>query len=163
MQDMAALTSLCAALAAPDQPTATWRALDETLQQRIGHRLLTVLRIDPAEQWSERIYSSQPGAYAAQGRKALRDAPQMGLVVAARRPLLVDGVAAVRTAFPDHERILALGCSCVLNVPVLWRGRVVANVNILDAEGSYGEAAMAVAQVASHLCLPALLSSMKEI
>lgn len=153
------LLDLCVALAEPEQPWATWRALDATLKREIGHKLMTVLRIDPTQQWSERIYSSQPGAFASQGRKLLDAAPQMRRVIAARHPLIVNGEAAVRAAFPDHEKIFSLGCACVMNVPLIWRGNVLANVNLLDVEGAYSDTATTIAQVASHLCLPTLLNT----
>ena len=149
--------ALCAALAEPAQPAATFRALDRTLQDRVGHRLLTLLRIDASESWCERVYTSRPDAFASQGRKSLDAAPQMRRVLAAGRPLVVDGEAAVRAAFPDHERIFALGCACVLNVPLRWRGRTVAQLNLLDAAGAYGEPESSLALVAAQLCLPALL------
>lgn len=148
---------LCAALAPPDQPASSFKALDRILQAHLGHRLLTILRIDRDAQWSERLYTSRPDAFASQGRKSIDAAPQMRRVLAAGRPLIVDGEAAVRAAFPDHEHILALGCACVLNVPVRWRGRVIAQLNLLDAAGAYAEPAAALAQVAAQLCIPALL------
>lgn len=148
---------LCAALAPPDQPASSFKALDRILQAHLGHRLMTILRIDRDAQWSERLYTSRPDAFASQGRKSIDAAPQMRRVLAAGRPLIVDGEAAVRAAFPDHEHILALGCACVLNVPVRWRGRVIAQLNLLDAAGAYAEPAAALAQVAAHLCIPALL------
>ncbi len=149
--------ALCAAHAEPSQPHATFRALDRALQDSVGHRLLTLLRICPDESWCERVYSSRPEAFASQGRKSLDAAPHMRRVLAAGRPLIVDGEAAVRTAFPDHERIYALGCACVLNVPVRWCGRTVAQLNLLDAAGAYAEPEAALAWVAAQLCLPALL------
>jgi hypothetical protein len=149
--------TLCSAQAEPSQPAATFIALDRALQESIGHRLLTLLRIDASETWCERVYTSRPDAFASQGRKALDAAPQMRRVLAAGRPLIVDGEAAVRAAFPDHERILALGCACVLNVPIRWRGRTVAQLNLLDAAGAYGDPEAALALVAAQLCLPALL------
>jgi transcriptional regulator with GAF, ATPase, and Fis domain len=154
---IAALLELCAAHAEDGQPAATFRALDRVLQECLGHRLMTILRIDPDEAWSERIYTSRPHTFSSQDRKSLDAAPQMRRVIAAGRPVIVDGDAAVRAAFPDHERIFALGCACVLNVPVRWRARTIANLNLLGAAGAYSEKDAVLAQLAGHLCLPALL------
>jgi transcriptional regulator with GAF, ATPase, and Fis domain len=155
---IAAALALCAAQAEAMQPTAIFQALDRVLQEAMGHRLLTLLRIDAEQTWCERVYTSRPDAFASQGRKALDAAPQMRRVLAAGRPLIVDGEAAVRAAFPDHERIFALGAACVLNVPVRWRGRTVAQLNLLDAAGAYADSEAALALVAAQLCLPALLT-----
>ena len=151
--------AMCAAQAEPAQPGATFRTLDHALQHSMGHRLLTLLRIDTDQAWCERVYTSRPDAFAPSGRKSLDAAPQMRRVLAAGRPLIVDGEAAVRAAFPDHERILALGCACVLNVPVRWHGHTVAQLNLLDAAGAYAEPEATLALVAAQLCLPALLGS----
>lgn len=111
--------------------------LDEVLQTLVGHKLLTVLKIDAAQQWSTRWYSSQPERFAAQRRKALCDAPQMRRVIAAGVPLLVNGVEQVRAAFPDHQRIFDLGCASVLNIPVRIAHRSVANINLLHEADHY--------------------------
>lgn len=152
-----AALAMCAAHAELSQPEATFQSLDRALQDSVGHRLLTLLRIDTDQEWCERIYTSRPDAFASSGRKSLDAAPQMRRVLAAGRPMIVDGEAAVRAAFPDHERIFALGCACVLNVPVRWCGRTVAQLNLLDAAGAYAEPEAALALLAAQLCLPALL------
>jgi hypothetical protein len=157
MRQLTALQNLCTALAKPNQLSAPWHELNATLQREIGHKLMTVLRIDPTQQWSERIYSSQPDAFASHGRKLLGAAPQMRRVIAAGQPMIIDGEAAVRAAFPDHGQIFSLGCACVMNVPLIWHGNVLANVNLLDVEGAYSHTAANFAQVASYLCLPTLL------
>lgn len=155
--DIQALERLCAAADEPERLAATWRALDVVLQARLGHKLLTVQRIDASRQWSERIYSSQPDAFGSYGRKSLDAAPQMRRVIAAGRPLIVDGEDAVRTTFPDHLRILAMGGACVLMVPLRWSGRTLAVVNLLGETGRYSETDASFASVAARLCMPALL------
>jgi hypothetical protein len=153
---ISALLDICAAQAEAQQPAACFGALDRALQQCVGHQLMTILRIDETETWSERMYSSRPDIFSPQGRKSLAAAPQMRRVIAGGRPLIVDGEAAIRAAFPDHALIFSLGCRCVLNVPVRWRGRSVANLNLLGA-AAYSDSDAALAQLAAQLCLPALL------
>jgi hypothetical protein len=156
--DIQALESLCAAADETERPAAAWRALDVVLQAKLGHKLLTVQRIDASRQWSERIYSSQPDAFGAYGRKSLDAAPQMRRVIASGRPLIIDGEEAVRGAFPDHARILAMGGACVLMLPLRWSGRTLAVINLLGETGAYADADARFAWVAARLCMPALLA-----
>jgi hypothetical protein len=155
--DIQALERLCAAADEPARPSAAWRALDVLLQQRIGHKLLTVQRIDVSRQWSERVYSSQPDAFGAYGRKSLDAAPQMRRVIATGKPLILDGEDTVRSAFPDHARILAMGGACVLMVPMRVNGRTLAVINLLGETGRYTDADASFASVAARLCVSALL------
>lgn len=157
VDDIQALERLCAAADEAERPAATWRALDVVLQARLGHKLLTVQRIDASRQWAERIYSSQPDAFGAHGRKSLDAAPQMRRVIAAGRPLIIDGEDAVRTSFPDHARILAMGGACVLMLPLRWSGRTLAVINLLGETGRYSDADASFASVAARLCMPTLL------
>jgi hypothetical protein len=45
----------------------------------------------------------------------------------------------VKWAFFDHELILSLGCESAMNVPVVYNGRLLGTVNLLDAAGHYKE------------------------
>jgi hypothetical protein len=45
----------------------------------------------------------------------------------------------VKWAFFDHELIRSLGCESAINVPVVYAGRVLGTMNLLDAAGHYKE------------------------
>ncbi len=120
---------------------------------------MTILKIDASESFSERIYSSKPDLFSSGGQKALDTAPQMRKVIAAGRPLVVDGRDAIRASFPDHNLIFSLGCECIINVPLRWQGKTVANVNVLGPKGAYDNENAIKIEVACYLCLPVMLGS----
>ena len=64
---------ILAALAATDQPLATFRAVDAALAETPGHILFTVLVHHRAARQSERFYSNRPDAYPVGGRKPVTD------------------------------------------------------------------------------------------
>ena len=57
------IDAILAAHADPDQPAATFRAIDAALAKEPGHILFTVLVHHPALRQSERFYSNKPDAY----------------------------------------------------------------------------------------------------
>ena len=60
----------------------------------------------------------------------------------------IDGIAEV---FPDHEKILSLGCESVINVPVVAAGDLLGTINCLDRAGAYTAARITAA---GELALP---------
>ncbi|MFS2168497.1 hypothetical protein ACCD09_32750, partial [Variovorax sp. Varisp62] len=60
--------------------------------------------------------------------------------------------------FTDAETILATGCSSILNVPVIWMGKILATVNLLHTEdGYYLDAHIPVVRCLAQAALPAFL------
>ena len=119
-------------------PEATFRALDEAMAQAIGHRLFTVL-LRHADA-SERCYTNQPVAYPVGGRKAVTPSDWTERVFVRRQPYIGRDAADIRAVFFDHELIASLACASVLNLPVVWDGRVLGTMNLLAGARHYGEA-----------------------
>jgi hypothetical protein len=137
----------------------SFRMLDQYLKMSVGHTLMTILKIDTSELFSERIYTSNPTLFSSNGKKALDAAPQMRKVIAAGRPLIVNGRDAIRASFPDYDLIFSLGCECIINVPLRWQGKTIANVNVLGPRCAYNSKNSAKIELACYLCLPVMLSS----
>ena len=154
MTDAAAIV---AAHADPDQPDATFRALDAALAATPGHILFTVLVHHPGLRQSERFYSNKPAEYPVGGRKPVTDSPWMKQVIGAGQPYIGRTRDDIREAFYDHELIVSLGCESVLNLPVRWRGQTVGTLNLLHRAGFYEPAQVAGVALLGHLALPALL------
>jgi GAF domain-containing protein len=123
----------------------------------IGHRLFTIMRHDAAGGRNTRIHSSHPLEYPTGGAKPVRPTAWTQQLLVEGRPFIGADAAAIRATFPDHATILALGCESVLNLPVLWNGRVLGTVNLLHRAHHYvphhAEIGMALAAWAA----PALL------
>ena len=153
----AASRAVIAAHASPDQPGATFRALDAALAEAPGHILFTILLHHPAARESERFYSNRPAEYPVGGRKPVTDSAWMRRVIHGGQPWIGHGAGAIREAFFDHAIILALGCGSALNMPVRWRGETLGTLNLLHRAGHYAEADIPHVALLAHLALPALM------
>ena len=156
------LSPLVAALGEARQPGATFEAVDAALARAVGHRLLTVLLYLPAEGVAERLYSSRPDRYPARGRKAFAEAPTQRRVAETGRPYIGRDAADIRRDFPDAEKIFALGCESILNMPVLWRGRALGQVNLLHRAGRYDAAQLPLVRALTQMTIPAFLAAVGQ-
>jgi GAF domain-containing protein len=124
--------------------TADFTTVEATARQRVGFRLFTVLAWDDRRGALHRIHTSHPVEYPTGGEKVFsRQAPWIRQVVVEQQPYLGPDPAAVSAVFSDHELIASLGCGAVINVPVVDEGVTLGVLNLLDAEGSYGEGSVA--------------------
>jgi transcriptional regulator with GAF, ATPase, and Fis domain len=153
------LARVAEALARPGQPQALFEALDRAMADTLGHRLFTVLRYHPDAQESERRYTSQGAAYPIGGRKAVRPTPWTARVFGERRPYIGRTAADIRASFPDAELILSLGCESVLNLPVVFDGRVLGTVNLLHGAGWYDEDDLSLGLTFAALAVPGFLAA----
>lgn len=151
------LSGLARALQDAEQPAATFRALDQALAATIGHRLFTVLRYHEDSGDSERLYTTDAAAYPVAGRKALNPTFWSQHVLVERRPYLGRTSADIRAVFFDHELIASLGCGSVLNLPVVWSGRVLGTLNLLHQERWYDEDDVPLGLTFAGLAVPAYL------
>ena len=149
--------SIIAAHAEPDQPGATFQALDAALARSPGHTLFTILVHHPAARESERFYSNRPAEYPVGGRKPVTNSEWMQRVIHAGLPWIGRAADDIRWAFYDHETILALGCESCLNMPVRWRGETLGTLNLLAGPGHYTEAHLDEVALLAHLALPGLM------
>jgi hypothetical protein len=157
-----AFTAVTTAQRAEDPDLALFQAMDAGLAQAPGHRLLTVLVYFRDRSESQRAYSSRPGEYPINGRKTLGQAPRMRQVLASGIPFIGHTRADIVNNYPDHARLLAMGCESVVNLPVCWGTEVLGTVNLLHAEGHYGEADLPRIEVWAQLVLPAFLSVLRR-
>lgn len=146
------------ALAQGGQPRTLFAALDRALGAALEHRLFTVLRYHPDAQESERLYTSQGAAYPVGGRKAVRPTPATARLFGERRPYIGRTAADIRACFPDADLILSLGCESVLNLPVVFDGRVLGTVNLLHEAGWYDEGDVPLGLTFAALAVPGYLA-----
>jgi hypothetical protein len=151
------LQAVAAAAALPDQPRALFAALETATAAAIGHRLFTIMRYHADTAESERIWSNQPEAYPVRGRKPVVDSAWTRRIFAERAAYIGRDAADIRSVFPDHELIASLGCASVLNLPVVWAGRVLGTLNLLHEAGWYTEHHAALGVALAGLGIPALL------
>lgn len=126
----AELGDIAKAVAAPE-PQALLACLDRLLARHVGHKLFTVLQYRHADALAVRLYSSRPDVYPASGAKRIGGAPALTRMFETGKAQLAPDAAAVRADFLDASSIFALGCESVLNLPVMHRGLLLGQINLL--------------------------------
>ena len=153
------LAALAERFAVEPQPALLYAAIDALVQQVIGHRLFTLMRVHDATDEVERIYSSNTTAYPVGGRKVKRGTPwsravlERGDVYVARNP------AEVREAFADHELIESLGIGSIMNVPIAWADRRFGTMNISHGPGWFTAEDERAARLIAPFLVPSLVAS----
>lgn len=113
-------------------------ALQEAMQEAIGHRLFTIMRHDRAAGTNTRLHTSDALRYPAGGTKRVVPCAWTRQLLEEGCPFIGRDAGDIRAHFADHALILSLGCESVLNIPVLWEGAVIGTINLLDRAHAYG-------------------------
>src|SRR5215813_8080550 len=115
---LADLASLADRLASEPRPALLYAAIDALVQDVIGHRLFTLMKVHEAGAEVERVYSSNPVAYPVGGRKQKRGTPWSRVVLDRGEVFVARTPEEVRDAFADYELIFSLGIGSIMNVPL---------------------------------------------
>lgn len=160
---LAPLVAVAQSLGVRGQPDASLRVLDRSLDAAVGHKFLTALLHRPADGMADRLYSSAPERFPANVAKALTDAPTMRRVLTSGRPYIGRDAGDIARDFPDHEKIFALGCGSILNMPVRWNGHVLGQINLLHEAGYYNNGHLPVVEMMAQMVAPAFLLAAQHV
>ena len=152
------METILAAHADPDQPGATFRAIEAALAEAPGHILFTILVHHPALRQSERFYTNKPEAYPIGGRKPVTDSAWMRRVIHGGEPYIGRTAEDIAAHFFDHALIDSLGCQSILNMPARWRGQTLGTLNLCHRAGHYTESDFSRVRLIAQLAVPALLA-----
>ncbi len=136
---MTPFDSCLAALKQPGPPEALFKAVDKALAEVVGHKLFTLLYVAPDGKRVKRLYTNMPKEYPVGGYKEVKDTPWHQRVVQEKRAWVGHDAKDIEWAFFDYKLILSLGCESAMNVPVVYNGRLLGTMNLLDAAGHYKE------------------------
>lgn len=126
--------------------------------EAIGHRLFTIMRHDAAGGRNRRVHSSDAASYPVSGYKPVNwEHPWAQRLLVEGLPWIGRNAADIAWAYPDHEKIAALGLESAMNLPVRWAGRTLGTVNLLHGAGHFTEADAGIGLVFATLAAPALL------
>ena len=147
------------AMSSCTEPPAFFAALEQAMAQAIGHRLFTVMHHDAAAGRNRRVYSNEPEHYAIAGFKTVDwHHPWARHVIVEGRAWLGHSPADIAWAYPDHQKIIALGLGSAMNFPLRFAGRTLGSVNLLDAPGRYSQAECDRGRIIAALAIPWLLA-----
>jgi hypothetical protein len=136
---MTPLDTCIAALKQPGPPDTVFKVVDAALAEVVGHKLFTLLYVAPNRRRVKRIYTNMPKEYPVGGYKEITASPWHKRVIDERRSWVGYDAKDIAWAYFDHELIVSLGCESAVNVPVVYAGRVLGTLNLLDAAGHYKE------------------------
>ena len=130
---------LAALQASPARPRRCSRRSTRRSAETVGHKLFTLLYVAPDGKRVKRLYTNMPKEYPVGGYKPVTESDWHKRVIGERRAWVGYNYEDVKWAFFDHELIRSLGCESAINVPVVYAGRVLGTMNLLDAAGHYKE------------------------
>ena len=154
---LADLASLAERLASEQEPSLLYAAIDTLVQDVIGHRLFTLMRVHEASAEVERIYSSNTAAYPVGGRKQKRGTPWSRVVLDRGEVFVARTSEEVRDAFADYELIFSLGIGSIMNVPLAYRGRRLGTMNISHEAGWFTDEDARAGLLIAPFIVPSLL------
>lgn len=152
------LATVATAMTAEGQPQSTFAALEAAFATVLGHKLFTVLLHHAASGESERFYTNQPEAYPVGGRKTLNQTFWSDRVLRGKQAYIGYTAEDIESVFFDHALIASLGCASVLNLPVVFDGRILGTINLLHEARWYDEADVAPGLLLAALAVPAYLT-----
>ena len=110
------------------------------VSDEIGVNLFTILAFTDEGRTMHRIYSSHPEEYPVGGKKDVaRDVASDWIARCVEQQSTYFGRTRVdvERIFVDAALIAGLGCSSIINAPIIGDGVTIGALNILDAEGTY--------------------------
>lgn len=137
---MTPFESCVAALREHHSKEALFKVLDKALADTVGHKLFTLLYVAPSGLRVKRVYTNMPKEYPVGGYKEITGSPWHKHVVEGRKPWIGYNAKDIAWAYFDHELIVSLGCESAMNIPVVYGGRLLGTMNLLDAANHYKEA-----------------------
>ena len=131
------LRRVAGAACGPGQPKPLYEALKTALGRVIGHRLFTLMAVDPQNQEAQRLFSSDPENYPVGGRKAMSKTPWGEKVIDGKTAWIGYSAEDIRWAYPDHELIATLGLESAINLPVIYDDVFIGSANLLHDANWY--------------------------
>ena len=119
------------------QSNQIWAALQNLFADIVGYKLFTVMTVDMKKLEAARVFTSHPVDYPVSGTKPIHMDMWFDVVHRQQKLFVANTIKDIAKVFPDYEKIWALGCGSVVNVPVVIKGALVATINILHAENYY--------------------------
>jgi hypothetical protein len=118
---------------------AIFNAVEKGTADTVGHKLFTLLYVAPNGKRVKRMYSNMPKEYPVGGYKEIRETEWHKQILGQKKPWVGYNAKDIEWAFFDHKLIVSLGCESAMNIPVLYNGRLLGTMNLLDAAGHYKE------------------------
>lgn len=131
------LATFDADLAAATTPDEAYLAMDKLVRATVGVNLFTVMEMDLEAMEARRTFTSDEDKYPVTGTKEITKDRWYNHVVTEEKTFVANTLEDIATVFPDAKLVGSMGLGSVVNIPVRENGRLIATVNISDAEHHY--------------------------
>jgi GAF domain-containing protein len=142
---------------AAKSPAALFKAIADVAVRRVDAGLVTAMRHDEPAATVERLYSSNPQAYAVGGRKLKQDSDWSRYVLVEHRVLVSAGDDDIREFYADHAQIFGLGLHSCVNIPLVRDGKCIGTLNVLRAQPDWSKDEVALVRALGLAALAAVL------
>lgn len=115
------------------------KELSDLCLEMVGHKLLTLMKIDSSENTVRRIYTTDHLHYPEGGYKPIPENVWTEMVLVNQQSFLAVNIEEISKVFFDYELIESLGLGSAVNVPIICFGKVLGTVNLLHEEDFYDQ------------------------
>jgi transcriptional regulator with GAF, ATPase, and Fis domain len=144
-------------LTEPNQPKAVLEMVSKVLAKLTGYKLFTVMTIEEGTLEAERVFTSDEVVYPLQQLGTIPRTEWTEHVIFRRQAWVGKTLDDVCAAYPDYVDIIKrLGCSSSINSPVVFNGKVIAVLNMLNKEQCFTEEDVKTIQPFAALLGPVL-------
>ena len=116
-----------------------YKKIDKIVHSLIGHKLITFTVIDEKLKFCERVYSNNNKIYPILGQKKMPKNIWSTKVLKNKQHFICKSKQEIKKIFFDYEIIFSLGCGSIINLLILFQGRPIGTVNILNKENHYSD------------------------
>ena len=116
-----------------------YKKIDKIVNSLIGHKLITFTVIDEKLKFCERVYSNNNKIYPILGQKKMPKNIWSTKVLKNKQHFICKSKQEIKKIFFDYEIIFSLGCGSIINLLILFQGRPIGTVNILNKENHYSD------------------------
>ena len=121
-----------------DKNEIFYNKIDKYIKKNIGHKLITFTAIDKSKKYVERIYTNNSKVYPLLGRKPIPNNNWSKILNKNSKNYFIGkNKKEIKKIFFDHETIFSLGCGSIINLLILFQGKPIGTVNILNKENHY--------------------------
>ena len=137
------------------------KKIDKIIKSLIGHKLITFTVIDNKLNFCERIYSNNNKVYPILGQKKMPKNIWSEKVIKNKKHFLCKNKDQIKKIYFDYETIFSLGCGCIINLLVLFKGKPIGTINILHKENYYNSMDLKKIDFLTHYLIPYFLDHQK--
>ena len=116
-----------------------YKKIDKIVHSLIGHKLITFTVIDQKLKFCERVYSNNNKIYPILGQKKMPKNIWSTKVLKNKQHFICKSKKEIKKIFFDYEIIFSLGCGSIINLLILFQGKPIGTVKILNKENYYSD------------------------